>query len=378
LPELDSGTNSGTAIASWSHKDHLASNRLTSFMAGGSPTARHDYGPFGSPLTSNGSTILNARAYINERFDPETGLQYLNARYYDPDLGRFLSPDTYDPYLPGVDFNRYAYAGNDPVNGSDPTGHATTSWTNSSGGTSTGNWTSSGQAAKESSGYAYGYSNIFGSFTAWKNANGTQSRIWSGPSGSAGASTASAYASAVNRAVANLANFSLGGSGKGNVPVGTLRPITAGEIAKFSTLMIGDVWFNLSKVTFIARNLTTAAGKAFIGMQVHGASPYQIRVSPSLWSWDYSKESINRQALVAHELGHVWAYSEISGKFVSGGYAVGKFDPAKNLTNYATEQQGELFRGLFLAQNGRKAGQDSGFGNKVFSLEQYLDVFSYK
>jgi RHS repeat-associated protein len=61
--------------------------------------------------------------HCHRNSDPETGLQYLHARYYDPNLGRFLSPDTWDPMLPGVDFNRYAYAGNDPVNGSDPGGH---------------------------------------------------------------------------------------------------------------------------------------------------------------------------------------------------------------------------------------------------------------
>jgi RHS repeat-associated protein len=70
------------------------------------------------------ANALTNKAYINERFDPETGLQYLHARYYDPNLGRFLTPDTWDPMLPGVDFNRYAYAGNDPVNASDPNGHA--------------------------------------------------------------------------------------------------------------------------------------------------------------------------------------------------------------------------------------------------------------
>jgi hypothetical protein len=36
---------------------------------------------------------------------------------------RFLSPDTWDPYLAGVDVNRYAYSGNDPINSSDPNGH---------------------------------------------------------------------------------------------------------------------------------------------------------------------------------------------------------------------------------------------------------------
>jgi hypothetical protein len=36
---------------------------------------------------------------------------------------RFLSSDNWDPWLAGVDINRYAYSGNDPINLSDPTGH---------------------------------------------------------------------------------------------------------------------------------------------------------------------------------------------------------------------------------------------------------------
>ena len=36
---------------------------------------------------------------------------------------RFISPDDYDPTMPGVGTNRYSYAGNDPVNKSDPNGH---------------------------------------------------------------------------------------------------------------------------------------------------------------------------------------------------------------------------------------------------------------
>ena len=108
------------ANASWLHKDHLASNRAVSFM-GSTASQFHDYGPSGKPIGS----AINGRAYINERYDNEAhiGLQYLHARYYDPNLPRFLSPDTWDPILAGVDFNRYAYAGNDPVNGSDPNGH---------------------------------------------------------------------------------------------------------------------------------------------------------------------------------------------------------------------------------------------------------------
>jgi RHS repeat-associated protein len=62
------------------------------------------------------------KGYIGERLDDETGLLYLNARYYDPALARFISPDTLDPSEPGVGINRYAYADNDPINKSDPSG----------------------------------------------------------------------------------------------------------------------------------------------------------------------------------------------------------------------------------------------------------------
>jgi hypothetical protein len=40
-----------------------------------------------------------------------------------PASARYLTPDTWNPWTRGVDINRYGYAGNDPVNGSDPNGH---------------------------------------------------------------------------------------------------------------------------------------------------------------------------------------------------------------------------------------------------------------
>ena len=124
-------------------KDHLASNRLV--LRVGGATRRANYGPFGQPLTSNGSVTIQGKGYINERFDPETGLQYLHARYYDPLLGRFLSPDTWDPDLAGVDINRYAYAADDPINGSDANGHS--SFSDNDGG-----WSSHGKGGGEYNG----------------------------------------------------------------------------------------------------------------------------------------------------------------------------------------------------------------------------------
>ncbi|HEX9285087.1 MAG TPA: RHS repeat-associated core domain-containing protein, partial [Nitrospirales bacterium] len=52
-------------------------------------------------------------------YDAETQLYYNRARYYDPAVGRFISED---PLGLRAGINPYAYAGNDPVNGRDPSG----------------------------------------------------------------------------------------------------------------------------------------------------------------------------------------------------------------------------------------------------------------
>ncbi|TPI72107.1 RHS repeat-associated core domain-containing protein, partial [Mesorhizobium sp. B2-8-9] len=102
------------------HRDHLASVRMVTDSSGAIAEAT-SYATYGERLNSGFQT---QKSYIGERFDPETGLLYLNARYMDPVLGRFISPDDWDPTKDGVGTNRYAYAQNDPVNKSDPNGHS--------------------------------------------------------------------------------------------------------------------------------------------------------------------------------------------------------------------------------------------------------------
>ncbi|TPM32938.1 RHS repeat protein [Mesorhizobium sp. B2-3-4] len=101
------------------HREHLASVRLVTDASGNTVEATN-YATYGEQLNSGFQT---QKSYIGERFDAETGLLYLNARYMDPVLGRFISPDDWDPTKEGVGTNRYAYAQNDPVNRSDPNGH---------------------------------------------------------------------------------------------------------------------------------------------------------------------------------------------------------------------------------------------------------------
>jgi RHS repeat-associated protein len=53
---------------------------------------------------------------------PEYAGMYLHARYFDPKLGLFLSPDPSNPDLRGVGTNRYAYGFGNPINGTDRSG----------------------------------------------------------------------------------------------------------------------------------------------------------------------------------------------------------------------------------------------------------------
>jgi RHS repeat-associated protein len=62
------------------------------------------------------------QGFVGQRPDAGAGLIYLNARYMDPERGRFIQPDWLDPNQPGVGTNCYAYSFNDPVNLRDPGG----------------------------------------------------------------------------------------------------------------------------------------------------------------------------------------------------------------------------------------------------------------
>ena len=89
------------------------------------------YDAYGGYRTTPATTVnpgISDRGFTGHRMNNTGsygfGLIYMNARYYLPEIGRFISPDSIvpDPQNP-QSYNRYSYTRNNPVNFTDPTGH---------------------------------------------------------------------------------------------------------------------------------------------------------------------------------------------------------------------------------------------------------------
>jgi RHS repeat-associated protein len=98
------------------HHDQLGTTRLLTNTAG-AVAATYTYDPYGN-LTAHTGTATTPLRYAGEYQDAESGLYYLQARYYDPTTSQFLTRD------PAVAATRSAdaYVSGDPVNRGDPSG----------------------------------------------------------------------------------------------------------------------------------------------------------------------------------------------------------------------------------------------------------------
>lgn len=86
-------------------------------------TNSYSYNPRGKHLTSTES-VENPYRYASYRYDIETGLYYLQNRYYSPDLMRFITRDSEKDKVGEVDTsNYYHYADGNPINNIDPDGN---------------------------------------------------------------------------------------------------------------------------------------------------------------------------------------------------------------------------------------------------------------
>ncbi len=102
--------------------DHLGSQAITT-NSSGTRTGEIRYFPWGTERYTYGATPTTYH-FTGQRLESSLGLYYYGARWYDPAVGRFTSPDTLIPEQQGVQaWDRYAYTNNNPVKYTDPNGN---------------------------------------------------------------------------------------------------------------------------------------------------------------------------------------------------------------------------------------------------------------
>lgn len=111
-------------LTTYYHTDHLGSP-VAATNDFGEVSWEEGYKPFGERVHSELAAIDNDIWYTGKEHDWETGFTYMNARYYDPAIGRFMAIDPVGS-LPGKQhtFNRYSYANNNPYRFIDPDGRS--------------------------------------------------------------------------------------------------------------------------------------------------------------------------------------------------------------------------------------------------------------
>ena len=96
---------------------------LTTYSSNGTRASERGYYAFGSERRADGPHLATDYRFTGQKADG-TGLYYYNARYYDPVIGQFISPDTIVPDPNRVyGYNRYMYTMGNPLNLVDPSGH---------------------------------------------------------------------------------------------------------------------------------------------------------------------------------------------------------------------------------------------------------------
>ena len=127
---VDYSSNGGSTFTTYYYLRNAQNDIVKIIDGSGNTVVQYTYDSWGKPISTTGS--LSATLGANQPFryrgyvyDTETGWYYLQSRYYDPSVGRFVSADVLLSTGQGViGHNSYAYCGNNPISRSDPSGYS--------------------------------------------------------------------------------------------------------------------------------------------------------------------------------------------------------------------------------------------------------------
>ena len=126
-------TSSLNGTNTYYFRRNLQGDVIEIYDTAGNRKVKYNYDAWGNCTIASQTTDavlarVNPIRYRGYYYDTGTGLYYLNARYYNPQWRRFISPDSTEYVDPEAvnGLNRYAYCNNDPVNYADPSGHSVT------------------------------------------------------------------------------------------------------------------------------------------------------------------------------------------------------------------------------------------------------------
>lgn len=118
---------SGNTQAEYFYRKNLQGDVIGIVDASGNSVAEYRYDAWGKILEATGTMAnINPIRYRGYYFDQETGLYYLQSRYYDPEVGRFINADdagTLGANGEILSYNLFAYCLNNPVNRTDDGGN---------------------------------------------------------------------------------------------------------------------------------------------------------------------------------------------------------------------------------------------------------------
>lgn len=121
---ISTSRGTGDSESRYLYNKDIRESTTSIIGADGTAAAAYEYDEFGGTTVKIGADFDNEICYTGQIYDKASGLYYYNARYYNPNDGRFITQDTYRGESAEPDtLHLYAYCANNPINYTDPSGH---------------------------------------------------------------------------------------------------------------------------------------------------------------------------------------------------------------------------------------------------------------